>query len=329
MRKDTLSLEKIIYPIKEDLSLFKSEFKNALKSDVTLINLISRFLIRNKGKKIRPSLTLLCARLCGDVSKNTYRSAAMMELMHVATLIHDDIVDDAELRRGRPALHRIWKNKLSVLMGDYLFSKALINMVKIKNFDALDLISETAEELSAGEILQIEKSFTRRMNSDVYFKMIDKKTASLISTSCELGAITTTASDEDRKSTREYGTALGMAFQIKDDLFDLLGSTEDTGKDSGSDVKTNMVTLPILLAYENMKSKDIKLLKNKLKNKNKSKVDIKEIKNIVEENNGFEGAKLKLEEFSNKAIASIKRYPDSIYKTSLINLVHFNSSRVK
>jgi len=160
-----------------------------------------------------------------------------MELLHVATLIHDDVVDDATMRRGKPSINRIWKNKISILMGDFILSKALINMVGIKDFDALEKISKTAEKLSAGEILQLEKSITRSMTEDVYFDMISQKTASLIATSCELGAITTTKTNQNRSATHDYGENLGMAFQIKDDLFDLIGSENDTGKSSGGDVK--------------------------------------------------------------------------------------------
>ena len=229
-------LETIKGPIKEDLTYFETEFKQALNSDVKLINSISGFLVKNRGKRIRPILTLLCARLCDTPSEYSYKAAAMMELLHVATLIHDDIVDDAKMRRGKPSIKQVWKNKISVLMGDFILSKALINMVNLKNFDALDLISKTAEKLSAGEIMQIEKSLTRNMPKEVYYDMINQKTASLIAASCELGAITTTNDNSDRKSTFKYGNNLGMAFQIKDDLFDFLGSENETGKDAGGDV---------------------------------------------------------------------------------------------
>ena len=236
MHKDLITLKKITAPILDDIKIFQQEFENALKSEVRLINSISKYMIRNRGKNIRPILTILSARLCGEPTFNSYRAAAMMELLHIATLIHDDVVDDATLRRGRPSINQVWKNKISVLMGDYILSKALINMIGIKDFDALEQISNTAEKLSAGEILQIEKSITKSMTEEVYFDMINQKTASLIATSCELGAITTSKTDKDRKATFDFGENLGMAFQIKDDLFDLLGKETDTGKNSGGDV---------------------------------------------------------------------------------------------
>ena len=322
-------LEIIKAPIKEDLTYFETEFKQTLNSDVKLINSISDFLVKNRGKRIRPILTLLCARLCDNPSKYSYKAAAMMELLHVATLIHDDIVDDAKMRRGKPSIKQVWKNKISVLMGDFILSKALINMVNLKNFDALDLISKTAEKLSAGEIMQIEKSLTRIMPKEVYYDMINQKTASLIAASCELGAITTTNDKSDRKSTFEYGNNLGMAFQIKDDLFDFLGSENETGKDSGGDVKKNMITLPLIFCLENATRSEKKKLKTLVGSKKKSKSNLREINDLIAELGGFDYSKNKLQEFSDKAVAAIDNYDDSETKNSLIKLVEFNVSRLK
>ena len=322
-------LEIIKAPIKEDLTYFETEFKQALNSDVKLINSISGFLVKNRGKRIRPILTLLCARLCDTPSKYSYKAAAMMELLHVATLIHDDIVDDAKMRRGKPSIKQVWKNKISVLMGDFILSKALINMVNLKNFDALDLISQTAEKLSAGEIMQIEKSLTRNMPKEVYYDMINQKTASLIAASCELGAITTTNDKSDRKSTFEYGNNLGMAFQIKDDLFDFLGSENETGKDSGGDVKKNMITLPLIFCLENATRSEKKKLKTLVGSKKKSNSNLREINDLISELGGFDYSKNKLQEFSDKAVAAIDGYDDSEIKNSLIRLVEFNVSRLK
>ena len=322
-------LETIKAPIKEDLRYFETEFKQALNSDVKLINSISGFLVKNRGKRIRPILTLLCARLCDTPSKHSYKAAAMMELLHVATLIHDDIVDDAKMRRGKPSIKQVWKNKISVLMGDFILSKALINMVNLKNFDALDLISQTAEKLSAGEIMQIEKSLTRNMPKEVYYDMKNQKTASLIAASCELGAITTTNDESDRKSTFEYGNNLGMAFQIKDDLFDFLGSENETGKDSGGDVKKNMITLPLIFCLENATRSEKKKLKTLVGSKKKSNSNLREINDLISELGGFDYSKNKLQEFSDKAVAAIDGYDDSEIKNSLIKLVEFNVSRLK
>ena len=184
-------LKQITIPIKRDISLFKKEFDSALNSKIYLINIIAKYIIKKRGKNIRPILTLLTSRLCGEPSKNSYRSAAMVELLHVATLIHDDVVDDATIRRGIISINKVWKNKISILMGDFILSKALINMISIRDFDVLDCISNTAEKLSSGELLQLEKSITKTMTENIYFEMVKQKTASLIATSCELGALTT------------------------------------------------------------------------------------------------------------------------------------------
>lgn len=329
MHKDLITLKQITQPIIEDVKIFQKEFENALNSEVRLINTISKYMIKNKGKNIRPILTILSARLCGEPTINSYRAAAMMELLHIATLIHDDVVDDATLRRGRPSINRVWKNKLSVLMGDFILSKALINMIGLKDFDALEQISSTAEKLSAGEILQIEKSITRSMTEDVYFEMISQKTASLIATSCELGAITTTKKEKDRQATFSFGENLGMAFQIKDDLFDLLGNENDTGKNNGGDVKRNMATLPLIFSKNNMSRPAYKKLKKLLDVKKKSRSIISQIVQIIEETGGVDYARKKLDEYSQKAIESILPYPDTPIRQSMLDLVDFNASRVK
>ena len=323
------SLNDIVLPIIDDLKTFEIEYERAIKSDVSLINTITKYMMRNKGKNIRPSLTLLSARLCGEPTINTYRAAAMMELLHIATLIHDDVVDDATLRRGFPSLNFIWKNKLSVLMGDFLLSKALINMIRLKDFDALERISITAEKLSAGEILQIEKSMTRSMDEDTYFNMIGQKTASLIATSCELGAITTTKKDSDRKSTFDFGHNLGVAFQIKDDLFDIIGSEYETGKNGNSDVKKNMITLPLIYSRTKMTRSQKRQLNRLLSTKRKSKKTLSKIQDLVTETGGIQYSIDKMKEYSELALEAISKYPDTLIKKSLTKLVEFNGSRIK
>ncbi|MEE2765893.1 MAG: polyprenyl synthetase family protein [Candidatus Neomarinimicrobiota bacterium] len=324
-----ITLKQITAPIIDDIKVFKMEFKNALKSEVKLINIISKYMIRNRGKNIRPILTILSARLCGQPTTNSYRAAAMMELLHIATLIHDDVVDDANLRRGKPSINRVWKNRVAVLMGDFIISKALINMIGLKDFDALKIISDTTEKLCAGEILQMEKSLTRRMTKKIYFEMINQKTASLIATSCELGAITTSKITQDRLATFQFGENLGMAFQIKDDLFDLLGAEYETGKDSGGDVKKNMMTLPLIYSYDIMPKLERRRLKTLLGRKKKTAKIMQELKEMVEASGGFKYARQKLDEFSNNALEAISTYPDSPIKRSLSGMVAFNVSRVR
>jgi len=327
VKNDLKSLKHITDPIFEDIKLFEEEFRNALRSEVRLINLVGKYIIRHKGKHIRPVLTILSSRVCGQPTLNSYRAAAMIELLHIATLIHDDVVDEAEKRRGFPSINRVWKNKIAVLMGDFILSKTLINMVGLKDFAALQLIADTAEKLAAGEILQIEKSLTRSMNEDIYFDMIYQKTASLISTSCELGAITSTGKDSDRNAMVTYGTKLGMAFQVKDDLFDLLGSEQQTGKDLGADVKRNMVTLPLIHSYENLTRTETRQVKKILGLKKKSKSDLNTLKDIVNDAGGFTYAEQKIDEFNHQALDAISPYPDSPYKQSMVDLISFNAQR--
>jgi octaprenyl-diphosphate synthase len=328
VKQDLKSLKNITDPIFEDIKLFEKEFRNALRSEVRLINLIGKYILRHKGKHIRPVLTLLASRVCGQPTINSYRAAAMIELLHIATLIHDDVVDEAEKRRGFLSIKAVWKNKIAVLMGDFMLSKALINMVGLKDFSALQLIADTAEKLSAGEILQIEKSLTKSMTENVYYDMIYQKTASLISTSCELGAITSTGKEKDRKAMVTYGTKLGMAFQVKDDLFDLLGNETQTGKDIGADIKRNMVTLPLIHTYEKLSKVETRQLKKILSLKKKTCANLNDLKEIVTSAGGFNYAEQKIEEFNHQALDAISPYPDSPYKQSMVDLISFNAQRV-
>ena len=327
MRSDKKSLKRITRPIFDDIKLFEEEFKSALHSEVRLINMIGRYIIHHKGKLIRPILTILSSRVCGQPSLNSYKAAAMIELLHIATLIHDDVVDEAEKRRGFPSINRVWKNKIAVLMGDFILSKTLINMVGLKDFAALQLIADTAEKLAAGEILQIEKSLTRSMTEDVYYEMIYQKTASLVSTCCELGAITSTGKDKDRLAMINYGTKLGMAFQVKDDLFDILGNENSTGKKIGADVKRNMITLPLIYAYQKISKVESRQIKKILSIKKKNKSNLNDLKEIIDRVGGFSYAQQKIYEFNNQAIEALSPYPESPYKKSMIDLISFNAQR--
>lgn len=322
-------LKEITKPIKNDLAEFQIEFESALHSDVKLINTVCKYIIQRRGKRFRPILTILSAHICGKPTENTYRAASVMELLHIATLIHDDIVDDAEYRRGWPSLNRVWKNKISLLMGDYVLSKSLIYMVKMKNFKVLDSIGRTAEDLSSGELLQIEKSISKRMDEKVYYKMIEKKTASLIATACELGAITASKNEADHETLKIFGNNLGIAFQIKDDLFDLLGNQSETGKDLAKDVISNMITLPIVHSMNTADKQTVRQIGRLLRKVKKNKKVTKELKYIIESTGGFNYAKKKITDFSEKAISAIDNYPDTIYKQKLIDLVNYNGNRNK
>ena len=314
--------------IKKDIRLFENEFNDALCSEVRLIQTISRFLIKQKGKRIRPMLTILSARMCGEPTDNSYKAAAMIELLHIATLIHDDVVDGAVRRRGWLSINRIWGNKLAVLLGDFVLSKSLIFMIKLKDFDVLDVISKTAELMSSGEILQLDQRFKRYPTEEIYFDIVHRKTASLIATGCKLGALTTTRSEQDYKSMSSYGYNLGMAYQIRDDLFDLLGNKSYTGKDSGIDVKKNTLTLPIIHSLQSLPRSESHILLKLVKMKHKSKDTLTEIMQLVKKGDGFVYAQEKIDHYTQSAIESLSVYTDSVYKNSMINLAQFNRTRV-
>jgi len=223
-------LHRITAPIDSEFKAFKKAYKNSMKTNVFLINRISGYMTSRFGQMLRPKLVLLSAKLFGPVNEQTIASAVLIELLHIATLMHDDVVDRAEQRRGIPSIHSIWKNKTAVLMGDFLFSRALINLVGLRNFDSLDVLSMAAERMSKGELLQLEKNRSNGLDEATYFRMISDKTASLFSAACEMGALTGTESAEKRKSLSLYGEHLGIAFQLKDDLFDFTGKKSIIGK---------------------------------------------------------------------------------------------------
>ena len=326
---ETTELKRIIEPIVDDLKVFQDEFELALKSEVRLINVISKYLLNHKGKAIRPILTILTARVSGGPTLNSYKAAAMVELLHLATLMHDDVVDEAKRRRGFPTIHKIWKNKTAIIMGDFILSQVLTNLIRLRDFEALDLISNTARRLSSGEMLQIESSFKKSMSEETYFRMVKDKTASLIATCCELGVITTSKDDEQKTAAKGYGEKLGVAFQIKDDLFDILGASRDTGKDAHSDVTKNMITLPIIHTLSSSLSRaERRQMKKTLSNGGK-KSDIARLKSIVSDHGGFDYAKQKLQEFSDQAVAALAPFPDSPYKRSMIDLSLYNVQRIR
>ncbi|RKY53405.1 MAG: polyprenyl synthetase family protein [Candidatus Neomarinimicrobiota bacterium] len=321
------TLNKLKEPVLEEMELFQKEFEKGIQSDVSLINTITQYILSQNSKKIRPILLILCAKLCGEPNELSYISASLVEILHTATLVHDDIVDEAETRRGLPSVKAIWKNKVAVLLGDYLFSKSLNGMIKLRNFDALELLSKTSELLSSGEILQIEKSFSDGMDEDIYYKMIWAKTASLFATGCKLGAITVNASPEVCDSLYRYGKYLGMAFQIKDDLFDYDGCHSNIGKPIGRDIKENMITLPLIYTLNILPRSDSRKLRKNLK-KGFPKKEVEKINALVKETGGVDYALSKLHELSELAVEQLSSFPDSEIKQSLIGFTVYNEKRV-
>ena len=319
-------LIKLSNSIQPEMLAFNRAFKESLHSDVKLINTVIGYISRKKGKQLRPRLCLLAAKMCGELTPHTYKAAALIEMIHVATLIHDDVVDEADLRRGWPSVNRIWKNKISILVGDFMFSKALSNMITLRNFDALEILSTTAERLSQGEILQIEKALKKEMTEEIYYRMVGDKTASLFSASCEIGAITANATTEYQNSMKIFGEKLGIAFQIRDDLFDIMGTIDAIGKPVGFDVKKNMLTLPLIHMFEMVGNDKKKSLQRKLK-QHASRKDIRSIRILIELHGGIKYATEQMERISQEALDELSIFPDSEYKDALMAAVQFNLRR--
>lgn len=325
--KKSNDLKLIIEPILEDLKIFQKEFEEALKSEVRLINAIGHYLLRHKGKGIRPILTILSSRMCGGPTLNSYKAAAIVELLHVASLVHDDVVDGAKIRHSLPTVNRIWKDRTSVIMGDFILSKVLSNLIRIRDFEALYLISSTAERLSSGEMRQIEEAFRKSMTEDVYYEMIGDKTASLISTCCELGVITSSKDEKQKIALRSYGENFGMAFQIKDDLFDILGNENDIGKDTNLDMTKSMVTLPVIHTLSSSLTSAERNHVTRVVYNGSSSEDLDRLRDIVDHHGGFDYARRRIEDFSGQAIEALGGFPDSPYKRSLIDLALYNTDR--
>lgn len=323
-----MTLKEICKPIKQDLAAYEKEYKNLLKSNVFLIDKVVQYLIRQKGKRLRPILVILSSRLHNRavLDNRQLKAAAVMELLHTATLVHDDVVDESYQRRGMPSLNSIWKNKVSVLMGDYLFSKALLAMLSLKNWRAYEIISETAERMSQGELLGVERSKDYWMDEAVYFRLIADKTASLLSAACQLGAVAVTDNEQDILTMKEFGENLGIAFQIRDDLLDILGVEKKTGKPLGNDIRDNKITLPFIHALKRAPRREARRIIRMIK-RDVNKQELQEIATFVEAYGGIQYAIDKANEYSEKAIKVLERYPDSPYKDALIKLVKFVTTR--
>ena len=321
-----LSLKEISNPVKAELDRFDDIFKEALRSNVGLVDLVARYIIRQKGKKIRPLLVLLSAKISGGVTERTYRGAALVELLHTATLIHDDVVDDANKRRGMWSINALFKNKVAVLMGDYLLSRGLMISVDGKDYDFLGVTTNAVKRMSEGELLQIQKTRKLDIDEETYFKVISDKTASLLETCCSIGAMSTTDNKDYIVAMRNFGHSLGMSFQIRDDILDYEGKSNLIGKPVGGDIKEKKITLPLIYSLNNVSSSEAARIKKILKNGN-DKTKVKDIMQFVHENNGIDYALKVAEKYSDEAKDSLNIFPDSQLKLSLQALVDFVTAR--
>ena len=323
-----ISLDDLLRPIQAELNKFQHYFEDSLKSHVFLINQVMKYVIAQKGKKMRPMLLLLSAKLNGECTEQTYAAASLVEVMHTATLVHDDVVDEAETRRGLPSINSIWRNKISVLIGDYLFSKALVRMVELKDPQMLELLARTADKLVTGEIDQIDRARSDTMTEAAYYEMIEDKTASLVASACKLGAMTTSNDPETHDALYEYGRNFGIAFQIKDDLFDFEGRASSVGKPIGLDVKHNMETLPLIYALQQAGKQQAREFKRLSKRGSDSSIR-KYVLEFINNYGGLEYTKERLQHYSDQAKASLEGFPEGPIKHSMTQFIDFNIQREK
>jgi len=321
------SIDQIKSPVSTELEAFELKFRHAMKSNVALLDTIMTYIVKRKGKQIRPLFVFLTAKACGGVTESTYRGASLVELLHTATLVHDDVVDDAYERRGFFSINALWKNKIAVLVGDYLLSKGLLLSLENDEFRLLKIVSTAVREMSEGELLQIEK--TRRLNitEEVYFDIIRKKTASLIASCCSVGAASAGGADDLIENMRLFGEKIGIAFQIKDDLLDY--GDDDIGKPRGIDIKEKKLTLPIIYTLNNADEKIRKQIINTIKKNHDKKEKVNELIAYVNSHGGIEYTKKVMQSYIQEALACLTTIPDSDSKKALIQLVHYIIDRNK
>ncbi|MEO6347918.1 MAG: polyprenyl synthetase family protein [Aquaticitalea sp.] len=322
-------VEQIKLPIAYEMELFEQKFLLSMSSKVALLNRITTYIVNRKGKQMRPMFVFLVAKMVdnGQVSERTYRGAAVIELIHTATLVHDDVVDDSNRRRGFFSINALWKNKIAVLIGDYLLSKGLLLSIDNNDFDLLKIISVAVREMSEGELLQIEKARQLDITEAVYYEIIRQKTATLIAACCSLGAASVKPNSDDVEKMRKFGELIGMAFQIKDDLFDY--GQEAIGKPTGIDIKEQKMTLPLIHVLNKVSKNEQKWLINSIKNHNKDKPRVDEVIDFVKRNGGLDYAVSKMIAFKDEALAMLDSYPHSQFKDALILMVNYVIERKK
>lgn len=322
-----MTLREIAAPVHQHLEQFEEVFATAIRSNIGLVDLVTKYIIKQKGKRVRPILVLLSAELCGGVNEKSYRGATLVEILHTATLVHDDVVDDADTRRGFASINAVWKNKIAVLMGDYLLARGLLLSIDNDDFPFLRITSDAVKRMSEGEIHQIQKSRQLDMDEATYLKIIGDKTASLMATCTAIGATSATDDAAMREALREYGESVGMAFQIRDDLLDYVGRKSITGKPTGLDLSEKKLTLPLIHAMRRASKKESKEILSMIKNGKKS--NVKHVVEFVEHHEGLSYAGQKALTYSARAKKCIESFPDSPSKQSLLAFADFVVERNK
>ena len=322
------TIKKIEKLLRNDLNHFEAVFKTAMNSNVALLDIVLRYIHKQKGKKMRPMFVFLSAHICGQVNEATYRAASLIELLHTATLIHDDVVDDAEKRRSLFSINALWKNKIAVLAGDFLLSKGLSLALAAKDYEVLEIVSEATREMAEGELLQIEKARRLDIKEEIYFEIIRKKTATLISSCCAVGAVPSGADKETIEKMALFGEYIGIAFQIKDDIFDFQ-KTNVIGKPVGIDIKEQKMTLPLIYMLNNLGSSDrSKAIKTVKKDHNKPEKVALLVDQVIA-SGGIEYAQKQMFLYRDKALSLLNDFKESEYKESLIELVNYSCERKK
>lgn len=311
--------------ISKELKEFETHFRQAVKSNVPLLDKIMQFIVKRKGKQMRPMFVLLSAKLGGEINNSTYRAASLVELLHTATLVHDDVVDESLERRGFFSINALWKNKIAVIVGDYLLSKGLLLSLDNNDFKMLQILSNAIKLMSEGELLQLEKARNLNLKEDIYFEIIKNKTASLLASSCAAGASTTFDNEEDIEKMRVFGEKVGIAFQIKDDLFDY--GTASIGKPTGNDIKEKKLTLPLIYALNNVDSSLKRKLIYIVKNENTKKDKVKFVIEEVQKAGGIDYATKKMFAYRDEALDILYQFPDSEVRKGLEELVRYTTDR--
>lgn len=322
-------ISQIKLPVEKEMELFEKKFFESMSSKVALLNRITHYIVNRKGKQMRPMFVFLVAKMVsgGSVNERTYRGASVIELIHTATLVHDDVVDDSNRRRGFFSINALWKNKIAVLVGDYLLSKGLLLSIDNNDFDLLKIISVAVKEMSEGELLQIEKARRLDITEAVYYDIIRQKTATLIAACCSLGAASVKPESIEVNKMRRFGELIGMAFQIKDDLFDY--GTQKIGKPTGIDIKEQKMTLPLIYTLNTVSEKEQRWLINSIKNHNKDRKRVNEVIDFVKKNGGLDYAVKRMKEFQKEALELLEEYPQSPYRESLELMVNYVIERKK
>ena len=321
-------LSRIKKPVEVEMAEFEAYFNNTMRSDIPLLNIILNYIIRRKGKQMRPLLVFLTARLNGKISESTYVAATFIELLHTASLVHDDVVDDAHERRGALSINALWNSKIAVLVGDYLLSKGMLISVEKNRFDMLEIVSDAVKSMSEGELLQLQKARKLNIKEEDYFKIIISKTAALLSACTACGARSVTEDPEIIQIMKDFGENIGIAFQIRDDLLDYEGSGL-TGKIAGNDIKEKKITLPLIYALEQSSYSKKRHILGIVRSKKKTKAEINEVIRFVSDQGGMEYAVHKMNLYRDKALAILDSYPDSEVKDSMKEFVQYSTSRKK